>query len=160
VAHGVFFGVGAACATSMVARSKAGSAVALMMGGLTVAMVIGVPLGSWIGQLFNWRTPFLIVTGLGAAAVLGLIVLLTRDVAHRTPASVVAELGLLANRRLATMFLLTTIGFGSTFMVFTFLSPLLTDIPGVPKGAVNIALLLFGGASVIGNLAGGRLTDA
>ncbi len=58
VAHGVFFGVGATVATSCVPKSKSGSAIAVMMGGLTVAMVIGVPLGSWVGQLFNWRTPF------------------------------------------------------------------------------------------------------
>jgi MFS transporter, DHA1 family, inner membrane transport protein len=159
IAHGVFFGVGAACATSLVPRSKAGSAVAVMMGGLTLAMVIGVPLGSWIGQLFDWRTPFLIVTGLGAVAVVGLVWLLPREITHQKPAAFVAQLALLGNRRLATMYLLTAIGFGSTFVVFTFLSPLLTDITGVPKEAVNAALLLFGGATVAGNLAGGRLTD-
>jgi predicted MFS family arabinose efflux permease len=160
VAHGVFFGVGAACATSLVPKSKAGSAVALMMGGLTVAMVIGVPLGSWIGQLFNWRTPFFIITGLGAVAVLGLAWLLPHEISHRPPAPFLAQLSLLGNRRLATMYLLTAIGFGGTFVVFTFLSPLLTDITGVPRETVNIALLLFGAASVVGNLAGGRLTDA
>jgi predicted MFS family arabinose efflux permease len=58
------------------------------------------------------------------------------------------------------MYLLTAIGFGGTFVVFTFLSPLLTDVTGVPKEAVNIGLLLFGGATVVGNLAGGKLTDA
>jgi DHA1 family inner membrane transport protein len=160
VAHGVFFGVGAACATSLVSKSKAGSAVAVMMGGLTVAMVIGVPLGSWIGQLFDWRTPFLIVTGLGMVALLGLIWLLPREISYKPPAPFIAQLSLLGNRRLATMYLLTAVGFGGTFVVFTFLSPLLTDITGVPEETVNIALLLFGGATVVGNLAGGRLTDA
>jgi len=160
VAHGVFFGVGAACATSLVAKSRSGSAVALMMGGLTVAMVIGVPLGSWIGQLFNWRTPFLIVTGMGIVAVLGLIWLLPHEISYQRPAPFLTQLGLLGNRRLASMYLLTAVGFGSTFVVFTFLSPLLTDITGVPKETVNIALLLFGVATVIGNLAGGTLSDA
>jgi predicted MFS family arabinose efflux permease len=159
VAHGVFFGVGAACATSLVPKAKAGSAVAVMMGGLTVAMVVGVPLGSWIGQLFNWRTPFLIVTGMGAVAVLGLIWLLPREISHQPPASFLAQLSLLVNRRLATLYLITAIGFGGTFVVFTFLSPLLTDITGVPPKTVNIALLLFGGATVVGNFAGGRLND-
>jgi len=160
VAHGVFFGVGAACATSLVAKSRAGSAIAVMMGGLTVAMVIGVPLGSWIGQLFNWRSPFIIITGMGTVATLGLVLLLPREIDHQPPASFVAQLSLLGNRRLASMYLLTAIGFGSTFVVFTFLSPLLTDVTGVPKEAVNIALLLFGGATVAGNLAGGMLSDA
>jgi len=160
VAHGVFFGVGATVATNCVPKSKAGRAVAIMMGGLTVAMVIGVPLGSWIGQLFDWRTPFLIVTGMGAVALIGLIWLAPRKIAHQAPASFLKQLSLLGNRRLATMYLLTTIGFGGTFVVFTFLSPLLTDITGLPENMVNVALLLFGGATVVGNIAGGRLSDA
>jgi DHA1 family inner membrane transport protein len=159
VAHGVFFGVGAACASSLVLKSKAGSAIAVMMGGLTVAMVVGVPLGSWIGQLFSWRTPFLIVTGMGTIAVLGLTWLLPREISHQQPASFLSQLSLLGNRRLATMYLLTVVGFGGTFVVFTFLSPLLTDITGVPKEAVNIALVLFGATTVVGNLAGGTLSD-
>jgi DHA1 family inner membrane transport protein len=159
VAHGVFFSVGAACATSLVSRSRAGSAVAVMMGGLTLAMVIGVPLGSWIGQLFNWRTPFLIVTGMGAVALLGLIWLLPREISYQPPASLLMQLSLLRNRPLATMYLLTAVGFGSTFVIFTFLSPLLTDVTGVAQEKVNIALLLFGGATVVGNLAGGMLAD-
>jgi predicted MFS family arabinose efflux permease len=160
VAHGVFFGVGAACATSLVAKSRSGSAIAVMMGGLTVAMVIGVPLGSWIGQLFNWRTPFLIVAGMGTIAVIGLVWLLPQQISYQRPAPFLKQLSLLGNRRLATMYLLTAIGFGGTFVVFTFLSPLLTDVTGVPKETVNIALLLFGGATVVGNLAGGKLSDA
>jgi len=75
VSHGVFFGVGATVATACVPKPKAGRAIAVMMGGLTVAMVIGVPLGSWIGQMFDWRTPFFIVAAMGAAAVLGLVAL-------------------------------------------------------------------------------------
>jgi predicted MFS family arabinose efflux permease len=160
VAHGVFFGVGAACATSLVAKPKAGSAVAVMMGGLTVAMVIGVPLGAWIGQLFGWRTPFLIVAGMGTVAVLGLIWLLPHEIAYQRPAPITTQLSLLGNRRLSTMYLLTAIGFGCTFVVFTFLSPLLTDVTGVARETVNIALLLFGVATVLGNLAGGMLMDA
>jgi predicted MFS family arabinose efflux permease len=159
IAHGVFFGVGAACATSLVPK-KAGNAIAVMMGGLTVAMVIGVPLGSWIGQLFDWQTPFLIVTGLGVVALVGLIWLLPHEMAYQRPAPFVAQLGLLGNRRLATMYLLTAFGFGGTFVVFTFLSPLLTGVTGVPEESVNIALLLFGGATVVGNFTGGWLADA
>jgi DHA1 family inner membrane transport protein len=158
-AHGVFFGVGAACATSLVSKSRAGSAIAVMMGGLTVAMVIGVPLGSWIGQLFSWRTPFLIVTALAIVAVLGLAWFLPRDISYQRPAPFLVQLSLLGNRSLASMYLLTAVGFGSTFVVFTFLSPLLTDVTGVSEKSLNIALLIFGAATFLGNLAGGRLSD-
>lgn len=160
VAHGVFFGVGAACATSLVSRSRSGGAVAVMMGGLTIAMVIGVPLGSWIGQLFNWRTPFFIVAGMGTVAVISLIRLLPHEIRYQAPAPFLMQLSLLGNRRLATMYLVTAIGFGSSFVVFTFLSPLLTDVTGVRQETVNIALLLFGAATVVGNLSGGMLSGA
>src|SRR5215475_3135128 len=99
VAHGVFFGVGAACASSLVAKSRSGSAVAVMMGGLTIAMVVGVPLGSWIGQLFDWRTPFLIVAAMGAVAVVGLIAFLPHDIARPPAATFLTQLSLLGNRR-------------------------------------------------------------
>jgi multidrug resistance protein len=160
VAHGVFFGVGATVATSLVPKSKSGSAVAVMMGGLTVAMVIGVPLGSWIGQMFTWRVPFFIVTAMGTIALLGLMWQLPRTIEQPAPASFWSQIGLLGNKRLALMYLLTAISFGGTFVVFTFLAPILTDITGVAGSTVGIALLLFGGATVVGNFAGGRLTDA
>jgi predicted MFS family arabinose efflux permease len=160
VAHGVFFGVGATVATSLVPKSKSGSAVAVMMGGLTVAMVVGVPVGSWIGQMFTWRVPFFIVTAMGTIALLGLMWQLPRTIEQPAPASFWSQIGLLANKRLALMYLLTSMSFGGTFIVFTFLAPILTDITGVAESTVGIALLLFGGATVIGNFAGGRLTDA
>jgi multidrug resistance protein len=160
VAHGVFFGVGATVATSLVPKSKSGSAVAVMMGGLTVAMVIGVPLGSWIGQMLTWRVPFFIVTAMATIALLGLIWQLPRTIEQPAPSSFWSQIGLLANKRLALMYLLTAISFGGTFIVFTFLAPILTDITGVAESTVGIALLLFGGATVVGNFTGGRLTDA
>jgi multidrug resistance protein len=159
VAHGVFFGVGATVATSLVPKSKSGSAVAVMMGGLTVAMVIGVPLGSWIGQMFNWRVPFFVVTILGTIALIGLIWQLPRNIEQPPAAGFWSQIGLLGNKRLSLMYLLTSISFGGTFIVFTFLAPIMTDITGVPESTVGVALLLFGGATVVGNFIGGRMTD-
>jgi MFS transporter, DHA1 family, inner membrane transport protein len=146
-------------AASLVAKSKAGSTIAATTGGLTVVMVIRVPLGSRIGQLFGWRMPFLIVTVMETAAILGLTWLPAREISYELAASIVAQLSLLGNRRLATMYLLTAIRFGSTLPIFTFLSPSLTGVTGVRKEAVNIALLLFGGATIVGHLAGRMLTD-
>lgn len=160
VSHGVFFGVGAAVATSLVPKEKSGSAVALMMGGLTFAMVIGVPLGSWIGQSFDWRMPFFLVTALGAVALASLLLFVPRQIPQSPSASFLAQMRLLGNRRLALMYLLTAMAFGGTFVIFTFLAPILTDVTKVGNGTVNIALMLFGGATVIGNFAGGKLTDA
>jgi multidrug resistance protein len=160
VSHGVFFGVGAAVAMSLVDRSRAGSAVAVMMGGLTIAMVIGVPLGSWVGQAFGWRTPFLAVTALGGLSLLGLAVMLPPSIAHVPPESFLSQLALLGNKRLARLYLLTAVSFGGTFVVFTFLSPMMTHVTGVSESTVSWALMVFGGATVAGNYLGGRLADS
>lgn len=159
VSHGVFFGVGTTVATSLVPKEKSGSAVAMMMGGLTVAMVIGVPLGSWIGQSFDWRVPFLLVTAMGAVALVSLLVFLPRDIQQSPPTSFISQMKLLANRDLALMYLLTAVGFGGSFVVFTFLAAILTDVTGIGNGTLNIALMIFGAATVVGNFAGGKLTD-
>lgn len=160
VSHGVFFGVGAAVAASLVPKEKSGSAVALMMGGLTLAMVIGVPLGSWIGQSFDWRMPFFLVTALGVVALTALLLFVPRDIPQSSSASFLAQIRLLGSRHLALMYLLTAVAFGGTFVIFTYLAAILTDVTKVGNGTVNVALMLFGGATVIGNFAGGKLTDA
>ncbi|WP_271896067.1 MFS transporter [Candidatus Phyllobacterium onerii] len=159
VSHGVFFGIGAAVATTLVPKEKSGSAVAMMMGGLTIAMVVGVPLGSWIGQNAGWRTPFLLVTVLGTLALVALLLFLPRSIPHSASPGFAAQMRLLANRQLVVMYLLTAVAFGGTFVIFTFLAPILMGLTKVGYGTVNIALMLFGGATVVGNYAGGRLSD-
>lgn len=160
VAHGVFFSIGATVATSLVDKSRAGQAVALMFAGLTVAMVVGVPLGAFIGQHLGWRAPFLVVAGLGAISVVGLMLFLPKDIAQAPPSGLMRQLGLLGQPRLLALYLVTVFGFGASFTVFTYLSPLMTGVTGVSEAAVSLALMLFGVATVIGNLAGGHLSDA
>ncbi len=160
VAHGVFFGVGAAVAMSLVDRSKGASAVAVMMGGLTIAMVVGVPLGSWVGQAFGWRTPFLAVTALGIISLIGLFLFLPKHIPHTPQSGFLSQLALLGNPRLSRLYLITALSFGGTFVVFTFLSPLMTEVTGVNESTVSWALMLFGGATVVGNFIGGKLADA
>ncbi|RWR05580.1 MFS transporter [Paenirhodobacter populi] len=159
VAHGVFFSIGATVAMSLVDRSRAGQAVALMFAGLTVAMVVGVPFGAFVGQHYGWRAPFLAVAGLGAVSVAGLIVLLPGAIAHTPPSDLLSQLALLGKPRLLAMYLVTTFGFGGSFVVFTYLSPLMTEVTGVSETTVSLALMLFGVATVAGNLLGGRLAD-
>ncbi len=93
-------------------------------------------------------------------ALFGLTWFLPRKISHQPPATFLSQLSLLGNRRLSTMYLLTAVGFGSTFVVFTFLSPLLTGVTGVPEETVSISLVFFGGATIVGNLAGGILSDS
>jgi len=160
IAHGVFFSIGATVATSLVEKSRSGQAVALMFAGLTVAMVVGVPLGAFIGQHLGWRAPFLVVAALGAVSVAGLMLFLPKEIAHTPPSGLMRQLGLLGQPRLLALYLVTVFGFGASFTVFTYLSPLMMGVTGVSEETVSLALMLFGVATVIGNLAGGRLSDA
>lgn len=159
VAHGVFFSIGATVATSLVDRSKSAQAVSLMFAGLTVAMVVGVPFGSFVGQYLGWRAPFLAVAALGAISVAGLMIWLPKTIPHTPPAGLLSQLGLLGKPRLLAMYLVTAFGFGGSFVVFTYLSPLMTEVTRVSEATVSLALMLFGVATVIGNLFGGRLSD-
>ncbi|WP_312608970.1 MFS transporter [Agrobacterium pusense] len=159
VAHGVFFSIGATVATSLVDRSKSAQAVSLMFAGLTIAMVVGVPFGSFVGQHLGWRAPFLAVAVLGAVSVAGLMALLPKAIAHTPPAGLLSQLTLLGKPKLLALYLVTVFGFGGSFVVFTYLSPLMTEVTGVSEVTVSLALMLFGVATVIGNLFGGRLAD-
>lgn len=159
VAHGVFFSIGAAIATSLVDRSRASRAVSLMFAGLTVAMVVGVPLGSFIGQTFGWRAPFLLVGALGVLSFAGLALLLPGNLRIGAALPLWRQLALVASPRLLALYLVTVFGFGGSFVVFTYLTPLLTDVTGIAPASVSLALMLFGLATVVGNLAGGAASD-
>lgn len=159
VAHGVFFSIGAAIAVSLVDRSRASRVVALVFAGLTVAMVVGVPLGTFVGQQLGWRAPFLAVAALGAIATAALGKLLPKQIPHAPPARLVSQFALIGKSRLLALYLVASLGFGAPFVVFTFLSPLMTEVTHVSEATVSLALMVFGIAAVVGNLAGGKLGD-
>lgn len=116
LAHGVFFSIGSTLATSLVPREKAASAIAIMFTGLTVALVTGVPLGTFIGQHFGWRETFLAVAGLGVIAFVGSLVFVPRDIAHAPPTSLARQLQVLAQPRLLMVYAKTAIGYGGSFI--------------------------------------------
>nr|WP_296340353.1 MFS transporter [uncultured Acidovorax sp.] len=159
LAHGVFFSIGSTIATGLVPREKAASAIAIMFTGLTVALVTGVPLGTFIGQHFGWRETFLAVSTLGAAAFIGSALFVPRNLAHTPPASLLQQAKVLAEPRLLLVYAKTAIGYGGTFIPFTFLAPILTDISGFSAGSVGWVMLVYGVAVAVGNLWGGKLAD-
>lgn len=160
LSQGAFFGVAAVVAAALVEKSKGGEVQGVLLSGVTVAMIVGVPFGTWLGQLAGWRMPFIAIGVLGVVAFAALAVLVPRSIAHEPPARALAQLGILADRRLLTLYAISALGFGSTFVVFTFLSPLLTGVTGVKEATVGTALLIFGGATFVGSLFGGKLSDA
>ncbi|WPB57554.1 MFS transporter [Xylophilus sp. GOD-11R] len=159
LAHGVFFSIGSTIATGLVPRDKAASAIALMFTGLTVALVTGVPLGTFIGQHFGWRETFLAVAALGVVAFVGSAVFVPRGIRHAPPASLVQQARVLAEPRLLLVYAKTAIGYGGSFIPFTFLAPILTEVSGFSAGAVGWVMLVYGVSVAAGNLWGGRLAD-
>jgi predicted MFS family arabinose efflux permease len=159
LAHGVFFSIGSTIATSLVPKEKAASAIALMFTGLTVALVTGVPLGTFIGQHFGWQTTFLAVALLGVIAMIGSAILVPTNIAGSKPASLLTQLAVLKKPRLLLVYAMTTLGYGGSFIAFTYLAPILQDVAGFSAGSVSLVMLVYGVSVAAGNIWGGKLAD-
>jgi len=158
-AHGVFFSVGSTIAADLVPPNRRASAIALMFMGLTVAIVTGVPLGTFIGQTFGWRATFWGVSGLGVIAFAALALLLPANLSKAPPARLVDQVRVLGSGRLLLVFAMTALGYGGTFVAFTFLASILQTVTGFSEASVSLILVLYGAAIAVGNLAGGRIAD-
>jgi len=160
LAHGVFFSIGSTIATGLVPKDNAASAIATMFSGLTVALVTGVPLGTFIGQHFGWRETFLAVAALGAIAFVASAVFVPRGLrSDSPPASLRQQLQVLTEPRLLLVYATTAVGYGGSFIPFTFLAAILTEVSGFSAGAVGGVMLVYGVSVAIGNVWGGRLAD-
>jgi len=159
LAHGVFFSVGSTIATSLVSKEKAASAIAIMFGGLTVALVTGVPLGTLIGQHFGWRESFLAVSLLGVIALAASMYLVPRNIAQPPITTLANQARVLINPRLMLIYTITALGYGGVFTAFTFLAPMMQLLAGFSPSAVSIILLGYGISVAIGNIWGGKLAD-
>ncbi|WP_137173458.1 MFS transporter [Massilia sp. HP4] len=159
LAHGVFFSIGSTIATSLVPKEKAASAIALMFTGLTVALVTGVPLGTFIGQHFGWQATFLAVSLLGVVAAVGSAILVPSNIAGSAPSSLLTQLAVLKKPRLLLVYAMTTLGYGGTFIAFTYLAPILQEVSGFPASTVSLVMLVYGVSVAAGNIWGGKLAD-
>ncbi|MBP1131718.1 MULTISPECIES: MFS transporter [Serratia] len=159
LAHGVFFSIGSTIATSLVAKEKAASAIAIMFGGLTVALVTGVPLGTFIGQHFGWRETFLAVSFIGVIATIASIILVPNTIKNQASASIGEQFKVLTHPRLLLIYAITALGYGGVFTTFTFLAPMMQELAGFSAPAVSWILLAYGIAVAMGNIWGGKLAD-
>ncbi len=159
LAHGVFFSVGSIIATGLVPREKAASAIATMFGGMTVAFVTSIPLGTFIGQRFGWPATFLAVSAFGLLALLGAWAFVPKSIAHTPPAPLPRQMRVLLQPRLLLVFAMTAVGYGGSLIAFTFLAPILQDIAGFTPEMVGVVLLAYGVSVAVGNVWGGRLAD-
>ena len=159
LAHGVFFSIGSMIATSLVSKEKEASAIAIMFTGLTVALVTGVPLGTWIGQHFGWRATFLVVSVLGLIALIGSALLVPKNLKQSVPATFKEQLQVIVKPQLLLVYLMTILGYGGTFTAFTYLAPILEQQTKFAPSAVALIMMVYGVSVAIGNIWGGKLAD-
>ncbi|MET3652866.1 MFS transporter [Dyella japonica] len=156
--HGSFFGIGAVVASHVVPKGQAARAIALMFTGLTLANVLGVPFGTFLGQWAGWRSTFMAVTGLGVVAAIA-VWRLVPSLPDLPSPHMKRELGVLRQPQVLLALLMTVLGFGGVFTVFTYIAPILQQVSHVSVGATGWVLILFGVGTTIGNMLGGRLAD-
>lgn len=157
--HGVFMSIGSTIAADIVPEDKRASAISIMFTGLTVATVTGVPFGTFIGQQFGWRFAFMVIIAVGIIAFITNGILVPSKLRKGTKTTMRDQLKLVTNGRLLLLFVITALGYGGTFVVFTYLSPLLQEVTGFKAGTVAVILLGYGIAIAIGNMIGGKLSN-
>ncbi len=158
--HGTFFGVGAVVATGLVAEDRKASAISIMFAGLTLATLLGMPAGAWLGLHLGWRSTFWAMSVVGIVSLLIIAALVPSSRDDSAPVPLRSELATIVRPQVLLGLLMTMLGFAGVFVVITFIQPLLTQVSGFTDSAVSPILLVFGGGMVIGNLLGGRLADS
>lgn len=158
--HGAFFGIGSVVAASLVPPSKKSGAIAIMFTGLTLANVLGVPFGTFIGQSFGWRATFWAITVIGVLALAGIVALVPRatdDTAHVSDLR--GELRAFRSGQVWLSLVVTVLGFGGMFGAFTYIAFTLTEVSGFGSAAVPWLLVVFGAGLFVGNILGGKAAD-
>lgn len=157
--HGVFMSIGSTIAADLVPENRRASAIAIMFSGLTVATITGVPFGTFIGQQFGWRFAFVVIVVIGVVGLVSNSILVPTNLRPSTKTTIKDQAKLLTNSRLLLVFMITALGYGGTFVVFTYLTPLLQEVTGFDQSSIVMILLVYGIAIAIGNTIGGKLSN-
>ena len=156
--HGAYFGTGALVASRLVGVNRATSAVALMCMGMTVANLLGVPFGSLIGNTLSWRYIFMFVVGWGVITLLGLWLMVPR-MAPLPPTNIKGQFRFLKKREPWLLIAATMLGNAGVFSMYSYVTPLITDVTGLSMGFIPVLMLLVGASMCIGTYYGGALSD-
>ncbi|NIK91424.1 MFS transporter [Mangrovimonas sp. CR14] len=156
--HGAFFGIGAVVAGKLSKEGKQAQGIAIMFSGLTVANLLGVPLGTYLGKHLNWSISFLMVGIVGILTVLSIKFWMPL-IKQTSESSFVRELRIFKKLELWMIIILTTIGTGGFFAWYSYIAPLITEVAGHPEQVVSYAMILAGLGMVIGNFIGAKLTE-
>ncbi|WP_282075560.1 MFS transporter [Maribacter aquivivus] len=158
IPHGAFFGIGAVVATKLAKKGKGAQAISIMFSGLTVANVIGVPIGTYLGQQFSWSVSFYLVGFVGLLALGSIYLWMPKIEIDETEEKVSVSQGL-KNTELWALIALTTIGTGGFFAWYSYVAPLITDVAGLPNHFVGYAMMLAGLGMVVGNFLGAKMAE-
>jgi DHA1 family inner membrane transport protein len=156
--HGAYFGVAALVAASLMGPNTRGRGIALVLGGLTVANVLGVPAITLLGQVAGWRMAYLAVAGIFALTFVAVLLVLPKQPGDPS-ATVRRELSIFRRSQVWFALGIGSIGFGGFFAVYTFIAPIVTSVAGLPQTFVALALILAGVGMTIGNIIGGHVAD-
>ncbi|MEU7065418.1 Cmx/CmrA family chloramphenicol efflux MFS transporter [Streptomyces sp. NPDC053429] len=155
-----FWAVGAAVAIAMVDKDQRARAMSVMIGGLSIANVLGVPAGAFLGEQLGWRSAFWAVGAASAVALAGILALIPRIPLPAEKPRLRSELRIYRDRQVWLSVGVTSLAAGGVFCAFSYLSPLLTDVAGLDSGWVPWILGLFGVGALVGTTIGGRVADA
>ena len=158
VPHGAYFGIASLVAASLMGPGKRARGVALVLSGLTIANVIGVPAITWLGQAAGWRIAYLAVAGIFALTFVAVLLAVPWQPGDEH-ATMKRELRAFSRSQVWFALGIGAIGFGGLFAVYSYVAPLATEVTGLPPSMVPVVLIVFGLGMTIGNLAGGRLAD-
>lgn len=156
--HGAYFGIASLVAASLMGPGKRARGVALVLSGLTIANVIGVPAITWLGQAAGWRVAYVAVAGIFALTFLAVLIAVPWQ-AGDPQATMKRELRAFSRVQVWFALAIGAIGFGGLFAVYSYVAPLATEVTGLPAALVPVVLIVFGIGMTVGNLAGGRLAD-
>ncbi|MEA1785252.1 MFS transporter [Arenibacter sp. GZD96] len=156
--HGAFFGIGAVVAGKLAKDGKAAQAIAIMMAGLTLANVLGVPLGTYVGHHYHWSIAFLIVGICGLLAMAGIYFWMP-NLPPSSSKPLLSDLKVFQRPQLLALILLTTIGTGGFFAWYSYIAPLITEVAGHPESVVSYAMVIAGLGMIVGNFLGAKMVE-
>ena len=156
--HGAFFGVAAVIAASLVPASRRGWAISMVMAGLSISNVVGVPFATWLGQTYGWRLLFILVGAIGLVTMALIWKFVPFQAAH-PDASIRRELGALKRIQVWLAIAIGIVGFGGFFATYTYIAHTMTLVAGIPSSLIPLVVALYGLGMVAGNVVGGRLAD-
>lgn len=159
LAHGIFMSIASVIAADVVEPERRASAIAVMFTGLTVATVTGVPLGTFIGQVSTWHMSFIFIAGIGVLGLIANWFLVPNDLPLGQPSHFSGIKRVFMNRQIVLALLITALGYGGTFTVYTFVTPILETKMGWSPSAVVIILVIYGLMVAIGNTLGGKWSN-